>query len=48
MIQYEEVNLKLSNAQWNKLRSAFKKHEDVTLKMKRKYLKMIMSLMGCY
>ena len=48
MIPHAEVNLKLSNVQWNKLRSAFKKHEDVTLKMKRKYLKAIMSLIGCY
>ena len=45
MIEYNKINIKLSNLQLSKLKNAVKKNEGTTL---RKFLIQIIYLMHCF
>ena len=48
MVEYNKVNVKLSDSQLHKLKSAVKNQTEVTLKMNIKFLKETVYLMNCY
>ena len=48
MVEYNTVNVKLSNLQLNKLKSAVKSNEGTTLRTNASLLMGIIYLMNCY